>query len=874
VDTRHAKGTYCLNEGWWVRTGAGLELGGEALSRPRRERDVKREGVWHQVDVPATVLGTLVESGVIADPFFGMNLRAIPGQGPPAQNFSNHPMPDDSPFNAPWWFVKEFVVPADAGPHLALQLDGVNYRANLWLNGQRLADTGELAGAYRVYELDVTDKLSRDGINVLALEIFPPDPCDLAITWVDWNPSPPDKNMGIWRDVWLRSHGPVGLRDPYVTTRLQGENGSTRALVTVAGDLVSQAATPVTAVVEAELVGRTLRQEVTLAPGERKRFELETFALSEPKLWWPRTMGEPTLHELAVRVSVDGAPSDGSEQKVGLREVTSTLTDEGHALFRINGEPVQIRGAGWASDLFLRRNPERERAQLEYVKALHLNTIRFEGVLERAEFLEWCDRDGVLVIAGWCCCDCWEKWDKWREENYGIAAESLRSQVRRVRRHPSLIAWWYGSDFAPPTRVEQSYLDVFAQEGWPNAFHSSAANKPTELTGPSGLKMEGPYEYVPPTYWLEDEKRGGAWGFATEISPGPAIPPLESLKKMLPAEHLWPIDDVWRFHAGGQDFHQVKFFAEALEQRYGHMAGVDEFAFWSQVATYEGQRAMFEGYSQRKYRATGVIQWMLNNAWPSLIWHLYDYYLRPAGGFFGTVKGCEPLHVQLDPAGRGVFVLNERRRGERGLRVEARVLDLSGREKHLQAASVDVGPDGKVQAFVLPAVDTGPVSFVDLRLVAAGGELVSRNFYWLPLTPDVLDHEQNMWMHTPCASFADMSALRQLAPAPLGVRVAHDPADRQHALQVELRNATDRLAFFTQLRLEDGKGDDLLPALWDDNYVSLLPGERRVLRVRVLPTRVLPADVRIEVRGANVPRVRVAPERPRAGAGERDPVFT
>jgi exo-1,4-beta-D-glucosaminidase len=857
-----------------VRTGAGLELGGEALSRPRRERDVKREGVWHQVDVPATVLGTLVESGVISDPFFGMNLRAIPGQGPPAQNFSNHPMPDDSPFNAPWWFVKEFVVPPDAGQHLALQLDGVNYRANLWLNGQRLADTGELAGAYRVYELDVTDKLSRDGINVLALEIFPPDPCDLAITWVDWNPSPPDKNMGIWRDVWLRSHGPVGLRDPYVVTKLQGENGSTRALVTVAGDLVSQAKAPVTAVVEASIVGRTLRQEVTLAPGVRTRFEFETFALSEPKLWWPRTMGEPTLHPLALRVSVDGAESDASEQQVGLREVTSTLTDEGHALFRVNGEPVQIRGAGWASDLFLRRNPERERAQLEYVKALHLNTIRFEGVLERAEFLEWCDKDGVLVIAGWCCCDCWEKWDKWREENYGIAAESLRSQVRRIRRHPSLIAWWYGSDFSPPTRVEQSYLDVFREEGWPNAYHSSAANKPTELTGPSGLKMEGPYEYVPPTYWLEDEKRGGAWGFATEISPGPAIPPLESLRKMLPAEHLWPIDDVWRFHAGGQDFHQVKFFAEALEQRYGQMAGVDEFAFWSQVQTYEGQRAMFEGYSQRKYRATGVVQWMLNNSWPSLIWHLYDYYLRPAGGFFGTVKGCEPLHVQLDPAGRGVFVLNERRRGERGLRVEARVLDLAGREQHLQTATVDVGADGKVEAFVLAPVDTGPVSFVDLRLVAAGGEQVSRNFYWLPRTPDVLDHEQNMWMHTPCSSFADMSALRQLQPVSLGVRVAHDPADRQHALQVELRNATDRLAFFTQLRLEDGKGDDLLPVLWDDNYVSLLPGERRVLRARVMPSRVLPADVRIEVRGANVPRVRVAPERPRAGASDRDPVFT
>ncbi len=873
MDTRHAKGTYCLNEGWWVRSGAGLGLGGDALSRPRREHAGKREGGWHRVDLPATALGALVESGVIADPFFGMNLRAIPGQGPPAQNFSNHPMPEDSPFNAPWWFVKEFAVPSDAGPHLSLQLDGINYRANVWLNGQRLADTGEIAGAYRVYELDVTTAVERDGVNVLAIEIFPPDPCDLAITWVDWNPSPPDKNMGIWRDVWLRSSGEVGLRDPYVQTRLQGENGGTRAGVTIAGDLVNATSAMQTALVEAELCGRKLSQIVTLAAGERRRFELDELVLSEPKLWWPRTMGEPNLHTLAVRVSVDGRVTDASEAQVGLREITSEMTEEGHARFRVNGEPVQIRGAGWASDLFLRRNPERERAQFEYVKALHLNTIRFEGVLERAEFLEWCDRDGVLVIAGWCCCDCWEKWDKWREENFGIAAESLRSQVRRARRHPSLIAWWYGSDFPPPERVEKSYLDVFAAEGWPNPHHSSAANKPTEVTGRSGLKMEGPYEFVPPNYWLEDEKRGGAWGFATEISPGPAIPPVESLKKMLPAEHLWPIDDVWRFHAGGQEFHQVKFFAEALEKRYGAVAGVEEFATWSQVATYEAQRAMFEGYTQRKYRATGVIQWMLNNAWPSLIWHLYDYYLRPAGGFFGSMKACEPLHVQYDAAARAVLVLNERRKPARGLRVEARVLDLSGRERFAANAPVDVDADGIARALELPAVEVGPVHFVDLRLLA-GAEVASRNFYWLPASPDVLDHEKANWMHTPTASFADLSALRSLAQAPLGVRVAFDPVDRQRSLQVELRNPTDRLAFFTQLRVEDGRGEDVLPVLWDDNYVSLLPGERRVLHARVLAPRTLPADVRVEVRGINVPRTRVAPERPRAGADERDPLFT
>jgi exo-1,4-beta-D-glucosaminidase len=124
---------------------------------------------------------------------------------------------------------------------------------------------------------------------------------------------------------------------------------------------------------------------------------------------------------------------------------------------------------------------------------------------------------------------------------------------------------------------------------------------------------------------------------------GPAVPPIESLKEMLPPEHLWPIDDWWNFHAGGNEFKDITVFTEALDRRYGQAQDAEDFAFKSQVMSYEGVRAMFEGYSRNKYTSTGVIQWMLNNAWPSMIWHLYDYYLRPGGGYFGTKKALEPL---------------------------------------------------------------------------------------------------------------------------------------------------------------------------------------------------------------------------------------
>ncbi|HXR77047.1 MAG TPA: hypothetical protein VN737_13800, partial [Bryobacteraceae bacterium] len=84
-------------------------------------------------------------------------------------------------------------------------------------------------------------------------------------------------------------------------------------------------------------------------------------------------------------------------------------------------------------------------------------------------------------------------------------------------------------------------------EHWPNPYLSSATQANTPGAGPTGVKMTGPYEYVAPKYWLQDHERGGAFGFNTETSPGPAIPELASLREMLPKEHLWPIDSFWNF---------------------------------------------------------------------------------------------------------------------------------------------------------------------------------------------------------------------------------------------------------------------------------------------------------------------------------------
>lgn len=828
-------------EHWLVQSSSSVGRDGAQISG----RDVD-EASWYAARVPATVLSVLVAHGVYPDPFVGTNFLELPGKGPAHQNFSNHPMPEDSPFRVPWWFRTELEhAPGGDAPHTWLELDGLNYRANLYLNGALVRGEQELAGAYRAFDV-LLDPHLLAGRNRLALEVFPPNPDDLAITWVDWNPSPPDKNLGLWRGARVRRTGPVRLSHPQVLSRLPDQDLSVAEL-SVFVTLENATTEPLLTTLRVSFEGQVAELEVELGPRQRREVALDSGKLAalrvgKPRLWWPRGRGAQPLYRLELAAEVRGRVSDSCHVDTGIREVTSELTEREHSLFRVNRKPILIRGGGWARDMLLRSNAERELYEYEYVKDLGLNTIRFEGMVESREFLSRCDRDGVLVIAGFCCCDHWEKWDNWKPEDLGVAEESLRSELRRLRNHPSLIAWWYGSDFPPPRHVEERYLAVLAEERWPNPAHSSAAAKPTELTGPSGMKMAGPYDYVPPSYWLTDTERGGAFGFATEIGPGPAIPPVETLRTMLGDAHLWPPDECWTLHSGGGVFKDRDLYDTALAVRYGAPRDLEDYVYKAQLACYEAERAMFEAYGRRKYLATGVIQWMLNNAWPSLIWHLWDHSLRTAGGYFGTKKACEPLHIQYDDGEDSVSAVSDLPEPPSALRALVRLFDLSLNERFRHEADLTVPADGVAAVCQLPPrADFGRTHFLHLELRDAEGALRSRNFYWLSSDPDVVDHSQANWYMAPLTAFASFHALSEL-PMP---KVSLEASERG----VTLRNTGKTLAFFLQLRARDSAGADVVPAYFSDNFVSLLPGESVEITVRTPPGVPAPSSLVVESRG-------------------------
>ena len=437
--------------------------------------------------MPNTVVGALVENGTYPDPFFGMNLRSLPGMTYPVGQRTSRSCPcrRESPFARSWWYRKEFDLPAaHGGRAVFLHFDGINYRANIWFNGQRLADAREAAGAFRRYSLDVTRWARPGARNAVAVEVFAPE-----------RHRPRRDVGGLEPHAAGQEHGPVErrVRDgqrPHrpAPTRTWSRGSTCRRSTSPTSPSPRRRSTPPTGPCQGTLRGAIgeirFEQPVALGPREKKvvRFTPATTPVLDvrnPRLWWPYRMGDQNLHTLLLEIEADGAVSDRQQARFGIREVTSELTDKGHRLFRVNGRPIldPRRRLGLGHDAAA-ASSERLRAEMRYVKEMGLNTIRSEGKFESDEFFDLADEEGILLMIGWCCCDHWETWAKWDAEDHRVAVASLGDQTRRLRNHPSVFVWTNGSDGPPPPAVEKAYLDELDRVEWSAPVLSNATDKP------------------------------------------------------------------------------------------------------------------------------------------------------------------------------------------------------------------------------------------------------------------------------------------------------------------------------------------------------------------------------------------------------------
>ncbi|WP_445144970.1 glycosyl hydrolase 2 galactose-binding domain-containing protein [Dyella sp. Tek66A03] len=817
---------------------------------------------WYPVSGRATVMAGLLENGTYKNVFYSDNLRAV--QVPEASG---------NLFVTPWWYRADFTLPKDLkGRHTLLRTNGIIASADLWVNGHLVADHAQVAGAYPVHGFDVTQWVG-PGANALAMQVHPADPRQsLSIGWVDWNPTPPDNNMGPWRGVDIVQTGPVALSFPQVLSTLSLPDLA-RAELTVKVTARNLDTTAHDATISGTVAGVAIQQTVHLAPGQTQvvSFSSQTtpgLALDHPKIWWPVGMGEHPLYQLEMSAAVDGATSDRATATFGIRSVSSSLTKQGYRQFFINGKPLLIRGGGWAPDMFLRDDPARMEAEFSYVVNLGLNTIRSEGKLENQRFYDLADRNGILVLAGWECCDKWESAAKtggspWSAADLKVAQDSMASEARLLRNHPSVIGFFIGSDNAPPPPIAKMYADTLRAEDWSLPIISAAVDQATAEAGPSGMKMAGPYDWIPPAYWYAD-KLGGAFGFDSEVSAGADIPRLEDLQRMLSPqeqEALWKYPEARQYHASADwsTFAVLTPFDKALAQRYGAPTSLADYVAKAQLDNYDNVRAQFEAFNAHMDAAkpaTGVIYWMLNNAWPSLHWHLYDYFMNPAGAYFGAKKANELVHIQYSYDSNGIVLVNHGLDDVHGLQADIRVRNLDGSvryEKRLQ--NIDLVGNHTQPLATLPSIaGLSPTYFIELDLVASDGKPVSRNVYWLSTRKDVLDWAGSTWYLTPLKQYADLTALQSLPAATSEVHATTRREGNEEVTTVTLSvpASSKAVALFQHVSIRRGvHGDLALPIRWNDNDVTLWPGESMVLTARYA-SQGTAAPV-VEVSGWNVP---------------------
>ena len=772
--------------------------------------------------VPSTVAGTLYEAG-----YFGGNLLEA----------RNYEKVDKAVFDDTWTYSTTFAGKPGRGQHAELVFDGLDYYADIFLNGKQIASSDTTVGVFIRRAYDVTKLLKNR--NKLEVKLRRAQDGDLNHGYVDWNPRPLDESMGIVRPVTLHTTGAVSVEDVYVIPDLDVETFASADL-TVRVTLCNKEDKPVSATIELDLKDLTKEEgffdivNVALGAGETKEFtltpkEAQNLHLDNPSVWWSWDLGEPNLYGLNVKVRADDVVSDAKDVTFGIRKIESRLTGDNYRQFTLNGKDILLKGAGWTDDIFMLDTPESIERQVRYVMDMNLNLIRFENIWGKDDTVyDLCDRLGVLALVGWSCQWEWENYCGLPEVSHfgcingkeveDLAVRYFQDQVVRLHNHPSIIAWMTGSDRIPNPGLEKRYLAIFEKEDY-RSYVCSAKNMKS-LAGWSGTKMEGPYEYVAPDYWFKDTEAGGAFGWNTETCIGANMAQLESLKKMIPEESLWPLSDVWDYHctASSSDMNSTKVLQEVVNGLYGGFDSLEDFVRKAHAVDYDGTRAMFEAFRVRVPKSTGIVQWMLNSAWPSLYWQLYDYYGIPTAGYYGTKKACEPVQLLFDYGTRKVYAVNESA-APRTFTATLKVYDAASKLIGQETKPVTVGYRDVVPVFDLKRFDGKP-HFVALALTD-GETPVADNFYVLPAKDNEYVWKDTNWYITPISRYADLSFAFKQAPAEVEMTVDGD--------KVTLTNKSGVIAYQNVLKAKDAAGNLVAPAYWSDNFFPLLPGETKTV---------------------------------------------
>ena len=898
--------------GWRVASSAVARQPGARISAP----GFKASG-WLRIrnddaGAPGTEIEALLQNGRCRRIFYSNRMQQCFGQ------MTRIGQDTIRRFAVPWWWRTDFRAHLTRGQAASLIVNGVIGAADVWVNGTAIATQAVVTGAYTRFSFPVT-RLIRPGTNTVAIEVQPNNPNQMFTTDnVDWTQIPPDNNTGIQFPVQLQVAGPLAAGNSYVS---QSDTANlSRAALTVTTSVTNTTGTAQAGTVTATIAppGRgpaiTVSQQVTVPPRSTRsvRFsprDYRRLTIRHPQVWWPYQLGPQPLYTLRVSVSQNTTTLNSTRETFGIRTVTSYLTGHntiepaGARAFAINGVPIVIRGGGFDPDLFLHYSAADTARQIALMKNMGLNAIRLEGHIMPASFFEQMDRAGILVNGGFQCCDAWEFYSKPTKAQLAILRNSAQTIGSNLRDHPSVFSFQWSDNQPVPAQARVSIAGFRAAGFYPQVpLIASAEYNSTPALGQAGEK-EGPYDWVPPSYWYDTThlgsdptvtNAGGAWGYDSEQSGGDTVPTIDSLRRFLsPADlaSLWRDFGANQYHANyegikhtGYAFGTLYNFDKAMTRRYGRPSSLARYVEEAQVAEYENTRAQFEAYIDhahaRPLPSTGTIYWQVNKGWPSLLWDLYNSDGDQPGSYFGVQEANRTLHVLYALDTGTVTVDNLGGAAARGLSVQAKVYSTAGTLLGDETARGISLASQQVRTGVLrpgvPATTAPPAKartyFVELLLRNRAGSVIDRNVYWLSTQRDVVNW--NKTLGEPQArlrQYANLTALQSLTPAAVSVsavtRRQAGPDGANLATTVRITNTSaSSVAFFLRADVRRGTaagqekpGDnELRSSTWQGNDITLWPGESQTLVVTYRSADLRGATPVVSVDGWNAARTDVA----------------
>jgi exo-1,4-beta-D-glucosaminidase len=818
-----------------------------------------------------------------------------------------------SQFSVPWWWRTDFTPNLQAGQVATLIVNGVVGSANVWVNGTEVATSATVTGAYTRFTFNLTNLIVA-GTNSLAIEINPNDPTSMfTLDNVDWTQIPPDNNTGIQFPVQLQVDGALTVGNSHVNQSDAADLSS--AALTVKTDVTNNTTTSQTGTVTATITPPgsgtpiTVSQNVTVPASTTQTvsFTPATFpslTISSPQVWWPYQMGAQPLYTLGVTAAQGSTQFNSTSETFGIRTVTSYLTGSnaiepsGARAFKINGVPIVIRGGGFDPNLLLHYSAADTAKQIALMKTMGVNAVRLEGHIMPGDWFQQMDAAGILVNGGFQCCDAWEVSGSLTQAQQTILQNSAQTIGTNLRNHPSVFSFQW-SDNQPTSMQESVSIAGFtAADFYPQTpLIASAEYKSTPTLGPAGEK-EGPYDWVPPNYWYDTThlgtdttvtNAGGSWGYDSEESAGDTIPTLDSLNRFMSASDLsslWQKPKFNQYHLNyeprcktGYSFGTLCHFDTALSSRYGSWSSLAQYVQEAQAQDYENTRAQFEAFidhaNNTPLPSTGIIYWQMNKGWPSLLWNLYNSDGDQAGSYFGAQEANRSLHALYALDDGTVTLDNLSNTTQSGLSVEAKVYNLAGTVLDDQTASnVSLASQQVKNNVLTPKVPTGnPVQtyFVELVL-KQNGNFVDRNVYWLATQPDVVNWSKTLGQpQGTISTYANLTGLSTLPLSTVSVTVSTvsqsgpDGADR--ATTVTITNtSSSTVAFLLRADVRRGtasgqelSGDnELQSSIWQNNDITLFPGESQKLTVTFNSADLQGATPVIRVSSWNVPKIDVA----------------